>query len=89
MSKAQKLVNRAIAILKRRQQPNGLNDQKALTEIRLLIERTEEDGSGRASEQVRLAKMTIQQHKENTLNDCQAVNELSRIFAEPTLNHPS
>ncbi len=83
MSKAQKLVNRAIAILQRRQQPNGLNDQKALAEIRNLIDRTEDDGLGTASEQVKLAKRTIEQHKGNALNDHEAVKELSRIFAGP------
>ncbi len=80
MSKAQKLVNRAIAVLQRRQQPEGLNDQKALAEIRALIDRTEDEGAGTASEQVKLARKTIQQHEENALNDQQAVNELSRIF---------
>ena len=81
MSKAQKLVNRAMAVLQRRQQPGGLNDQKALAEIRTLLDRTEDNGTGTASEQVKLAKQTMQQHKENALNDHQAISELSRIFA--------
>ena len=80
MSKAQKLVNRAIAILQRLQQPEGLNEQKALAEIRSLIDRTEDDGIGTASEQVKLARKTMQQHQENALNDQQAVSELLRIF---------
>jgi len=88
MSKAQKLVNRAIEILQRRQH-NHLNDQKALAEICNLIDRTEDDGSGTASEQVKLAKRTIQQHKENALDDQQAVRELSHIFAGPTLARQS
>ena len=67
MSKAQKLVNSAKAVLLRRQQ-NHLNDQKALAEIYALIDRTEDDGSGTASEQVKLAKKTMQQHKENALD---------------------
>lgn len=79
MSKAQKLVNRAVEILQRRQH-NHLNDQKALAEIRNLIDRTEDDGSGTASEQVKLAKQTMQQHKENALDNHQVVTELSRIF---------
>jgi len=88
MSKAQKLVNSAKAVLQRRQQ-NHLNDQKALAEIRNLIDRTEDGGSGTASEQVKLAKKTMQQHKENALDDQQAIRELSRIFAGPTVARQS
>ncbi len=80
MSKAQKLVNRALAILERQAQPEGLNDQKTLAEIRSLMDRTEDDGIGTASEQVRLARKTLQHHQENALDDQQAVSELSRIF---------
>lgn len=84
MSKAQKLVNRAMAILQRRQQ-NHLNDQKALAEIGSLLDRTEDHGSGTASEQVKRARKTLQQHKENALENHQAIAELSRIFAGPTV----
>jgi hypothetical protein len=80
MSRAQKLVNRAIEILQRRLQPEGLNDQKALAEIRGLLDRTEDDGVGTASERVRLARRTIQQHQENALTNEQAIKELTRIF---------
>jgi hypothetical protein len=80
MSKAQKLVNRAIAILQRRLQPDGLNDQKALAEIRALLNRTEDDGTGKASEQVQRAKRVMQQHGENSLSDHQAMNEMHSIF---------
>ena len=80
MSKAQKLVNRAMDVLKRRQQ-NHLNDQKALAEIRGLLERLEDRGTGTASEQVKLARKTMQQHEENALTDQQAMSELCRIFA--------
>jgi hypothetical protein len=69
MSKAQKLVNRAVAVLQRHLQPDGLNDQKALSEIRALLERTEDDGAGTASGQVQRAKLAMQRHKENALND--------------------
>jgi len=85
MSKAQKLVNRANALLKRLLQSDDLNDQKALVEICALLDRTDDDGTGTASEQVKLAKKTMQQHKENALNNHQAISELSRIFAGPTL----
>jgi hypothetical protein len=81
MSRAQKLVNRAIEILQRRLQPEGLNDQKALAEIRGLLDRTEDDGVGTASERVRLARRTMQQHQENALTNEQAIRELSRIFS--------
>jgi hypothetical protein len=83
MSKAQKLVNRATAVLLRRQQ-NHLNDQKALAEIHDLLERTEDGGTGTASEQVKLARKTIQQHKENSLSNQQAISELCRIFPSAT-----
>ncbi len=80
MSKAQKLVNRALAVLLRRQQ-NHLNDQKALAEISSLLERSEDRGAGTASEQVRLARQTMRQHAENSLTNQQAMSELRRIFA--------
>jgi hypothetical protein len=80
MSKAQKLVNKALAVLLRRKQ-NHLNDQKALAEIQDLLDRTEDSGKGTASEQVKLARKTMQQHKENALNNQQAMIELARIFA--------
>ena len=86
MSKAQKLVNRAIAVLQRHLQPDGLNDQKALAEIRDLIDRTEDDGTGTASEQVRRARLTMQLHKENALTDHQAMNEIYGIFGGPEGN---
>ncbi len=88
MSKAQKLVNSAKAILQRLQS-GDLNDQKALAEICLLIDRTEDDGVGTASEQVKLAKKTMQQHKESALDNHQAVTELSRIFAGPPVTRQS
>ena len=84
MSKAQKLVNSAKAVLQRLQ-AGDLNDQKALAEILALIDRTGDDGHGTASEQVKLAKKTMQQHKENALDNHQAVTELSRIFAGPAV----
>jgi hypothetical protein len=80
MSKAQKLVNRALHVLLRRHQ-NHLNDQKALAEIHSLLDRTDDTGAGTASDQVKLAKATMQQHKENALTDPQAMIELRRIFA--------
>jgi hypothetical protein len=79
MSKAQKLVNRALEILQRRRD-NHLNDQKALTEIRGLIDRTEDDGMGTASEKVKLARKTMQQHHDFVLNDHDAVAELGVVF---------
>ena len=79
MSKAQKLVNSAKAVLQRLQ-TGGLNEQKALAEISALIERTHDEGSGTASDQVKLAKKTMQQHQENAIDNHQAVTELSRIF---------
>ena len=81
MSKAQKLVNSAKAIL-HRLQSGALNDQKALAEICSLIDRTDDDGIGTASEQVKLAKKTMQQHKENAFDNHQAVTALSRILAD-------
>jgi hypothetical protein len=80
MSKAQKLVNKALAVLLRRKQ-NHLNDQKALAEIQGFLDRTEDGGVGRATEQVKLARKTMQQHKENVLTNQQAMVELARIFA--------
>jgi hypothetical protein len=80
MSKAQKLVNRVRAVLGRRLPPESLNDQKALAEIRALLDRTEDQGVGTASEQLKLARKTMQQHQENALNNRQAITELSRIF---------
>jgi hypothetical protein len=79
MSKAQKLVNRAKEVLLRRHQ-NHLNDQKALAEIRGFLDRTEDDGAGTASEQVKLARKTMQQHAENTINDRDTMVELGVIF---------
>ncbi len=84
MSKAQKLVNSAKAVLQRLQS-GDLNDQKGLAEIHALIDRTEDDGYGTASEQVKLAKKTMQQHKDNALDNHQAVTELSRIFGGSTI----
>jgi hypothetical protein len=80
MSKAQKLINRAVAILKSCQQPGGPNHQKALVEIRTLLDRTEDDGVGTASEKVKLARKTMQQHSASAITNGQAVSELSRIF---------
>ncbi len=54
MSKAKKLVNRALEVLLRRHQ-NHLNDQKALVEIGSFLERTDNTGTGTASNQVKLA----------------------------------
>jgi len=75
-----KLEHRAIAILQRHLAPDGLNDQKALSEIRALIDRTEGDGTGTASEMVRQAKLTMQRHKENSINNAQAMDEMYAIF---------
>ena len=83
MSKAQKLVNRALDVLLRRHQ-NHLNDQKALAEIRDLLERTQDSGSGTASEQVKLVRKILQRHQENELSNPQAMNELYRLFAMTT-----
>ena len=80
MSKAQKLVNRALDVLLRRHQ-NHLNDQKALVEIASLLDRTDDTGTGTASNQVKLAKAAMQQHKENALTNPDAMIELRRIFA--------
>ncbi len=83
MSKAQKLVNRAMAVLLRRQQ-NHLNDQKALAEIRGLLERTDDSGAGTASDQVKLVRKILQRHVENGLTNQQAMSELYRLFAMAT-----
>jgi len=80
MSKAQKLVNRALDVLLRRHQ-NHLNDQKALAEIQSLLERTDDTGAGTASNQVKLAKAVMQKHKENGLTNPDAMIELRRVFA--------
>jgi len=80
MSKAQKLVNKALDVLLRRHQ-NHLNDQKALAEIRDLLDRTEDSGTGTASDRVKLARETMREHKLNTLTNEQAMSELRRIFA--------
>ncbi len=79
MSKAQKLVNRALEVLLRRHQ-NHLNDQKALAEIHALLERTEDTGSGTASNQVKLAKEMMQKHRLSGLTNPEAMSELRRIF---------
>ena len=80
MSKAQKLVNKALEVLLRRHQ-NHLNDQKALVEIGSLLDRTDDTGAGTASNQVKLAKAAMQQHKESALTNPEAMIELRRIFA--------
>jgi len=80
MSKAQKLVNRAVAILQRLQPPENLNDQKALAEVRALLDRTRDDGIGTASEQVKKARKIVQQHLENGITNEQALDELALIF---------
>jgi hypothetical protein len=81
MSKAQKLVNSAKAVLQR-WHSGSLNEQKALAEISALVDRTDDDGIGTASDRVKLAKKTLQQHQANTLDDHQAVTELDRIFGD-------
>jgi hypothetical protein len=80
MSKAQKLVNRALEVLLRRHQ-NHLNDQKALVEIGSFLERTDDTGTGTASNQVKLAKETMQKHKEGALTNPEAMIELRRVFS--------
>ncbi len=81
MSKAQKLVNWARTILQRHASPNGLNDQKALAELRNLFDGSEpDDGHGTATERVKLAKETLQRHKENALNDHQAMKEMYSVL---------
>ena len=81
MSRAQKLVNKALAILRRHTPPDGLNDQKALAELKSLFDGSEpDDGHGTATEQVKLAKGVLQRHKENALNDHQAMNEIYSIL---------
>ena len=72
-----------MAVLLRRQQ-NHLNDQKALAEVSDLLERTEDSGTGTASDQVKLVRKILQQHRENGLTNQQAMNELYRIFAMTT-----
>jgi hypothetical protein len=73
MSKAQKLVNKALEVLLRRKQ-NHLNDQKALAEIQGLLDRTDDAGQGKATEQLKLARKAMQQHKENVLSNQQAMS---------------
>jgi len=81
MSRAQKLVNKAVAVLQRHTPPDGLNDQKALAELRSLFDDSEpDDGRGTASETVKLAKGVLQRHKENALNDHQAMTEMYSIL---------
>ena len=84
MSKAQKFVTRAMAVLLRRQQ-NHLNDQKALVEIRGLLERTEDNGTGTASDQVKKAAKILQQHQQNELTNPQAMTALYQLFAMAAL----
>lgn len=87
MSRAQKLVNRARAILQRHLPPDGLNDQKALAELNSLFDSSEpDDGRGTASELVKLANETLQRHKENALNDHQAMVEMYAILDGPESN---
>jgi hypothetical protein len=84
MSRAQKLVNWAKEILQRHSSTNGLNDQKALAELRKLFEDSEpDDGRGTASDQVKLAKDTLQRHMDNGLNDHQAMTKLYGILEKP------
>ena len=81
MSRAQKLVNKALAILQRRLPPEGLNDQKALSELKSLFDGSDpDDGHGTASDRVKLARQTLQRHTENGLNDQQAMNEMLSIL---------
>jgi hypothetical protein len=81
MSRSQKLVNKALAILQRHLPPDGLNDQKALAELKNLFDGSEhDDGHGTASERVKLAKAMLQRHKENALNDHQAMKEMYSIL---------
>ena len=81
MSRAQKLVNKALAILQRHTPPNGLNDQKTLAELRSLFDGSEpDDGRGTASERVKQAKGVLQRHKEDALNDHQAMSEMHSIL---------
>jgi len=75
------LVNKALAILRRHSPSDGLNDQKTLAELTSLFDGSEpDDGHGTASERVKLAKATLQRHKDNALNDHQAMNEIYRIL---------
>jgi hypothetical protein len=84
MSRAQKLVNWAREILQRHSSPNGLNDQKALAELRKLFDASEpDDGRGTASDQVKLAKETLQRHKDYALNDRQAMADMHSILDGP------
>ena len=81
MSRAQKLVNRALAILQRQSPPDGLNDQKALAELKSLFDSSEpDDGVGTASEMVRRARETLKKHAAISLNDRQAVKEMYGIL---------
>ena len=79
MSKAQKLVNRAIETLTRRLH-NHLNDQKALAEIRGFLDRTEDDGVGTASDKVKQVREVMRKHHDFVLNDSQAMLELYALF---------
>ena len=81
MSRAQKLVNRASAILQRQAPPDSLNDQRALAELRNLFERTDDDGHGTASEKVKQAIKTLARHTAAALNDRQAITELHAILS--------
>jgi hypothetical protein len=70
-----------VAVLQRHTPPNGLNDQKALAELKSLFDGSEpDDGHGTATERVKLAKATLQRHKEHALNDHQAMNEMYSIL---------
>ncbi len=80
MSRAQKLVNRAIAILQRQSPPDSLNDQKALAELRSLFDGTDDDGHGTASEKVNQAIKTLAKHTAAALNDRQAISEMHAIL---------
>lgn len=84
MSRAQKLVNRALAILQRQSPPDSLNDQKALAELKSLFDGSEpDDGVGTASDMVRRTKETLKKHSAISLNDRQAVKEISGILVRP------
>ena len=80
MSKAQKLVNRAVAILQRQLPPDNLNDQKALAELRNLFDGTEDDGQGTASERVKRAMKILVEHTSARLNDQQAITAMHGVL---------
>ncbi len=83
MSRAQKLVNWALAILARRLPPEGLNDQKVLAELRALFKDAEDHGVGTASDMVKQTKSTLASHLAGELRDHEAMAKILGILDRP------